>query len=250
MEREEKLLLARIDDLFHACDKYCVARFSPFLDGAQKRMVEENYLSISGYQTLFFGGYPESERQMFGVFPEWEDATQSHFPISVLQITSGYGEPLSHRDYLGSILSFGIDRNKTGDILIDGNTAYVFASTDICEYLRENIKKVGNRGVKIEAVSPSDITVPEKQFELIDAVAASARLDAVLAAVLKLSRAQAVKLIEAEKVSIDHKMASDGAKNLTEGCLLSVRGYGRMRLDELGANTRKGRLHIRVKRYL
>lgn len=250
MNTEEKLLLARAEDLFRLCGKYAEPRFSDFLDGGQQAFLKENLFVPYEYQFLYFGGGPECERRMLGVFPEWQTLEEGLFPIRILKISSHYGEPLSHRDYLGSILGLGIQRNKTGDILIHQNDAYVFVCKDIAEYLCSHLEKIGNRGVQVSLAEPGQLPLPERKFEQLSLVVASLRLDAVLAGILRISRSEAEKLIAAGKVQADHKPAVQGAKPLEENTLLSVRGFGRYELQQVDGMTRKGRIHLSVKRYL
>lgn len=248
MTEEEKLLISRVNDVFRLCEKYACPRFTSFLDGAMQLCVKENI--YCGDNTMFFGGFEDSERKILGVFPEWTEPSEQEFPIGVLKISHTYGGELSHRDYLGSIMSLGIERSKTGDILVDGNTAFVFAESDICSYIKNNIKKIGSRGVDIEICAADDIVLPERKFQTLNIVAASMRLDAIVGALAKLSRAQAVRLIEGGKVSVNHKEILKAAYEVNEGDLISVRGFGRALADKVGANTRSGRLHVVMKKYV
>ena len=250
LANEQKLLLARTEDLYTLCDKYCCPRFSTFLDEAQQQDIMENIGQRSGYSSGFFGGYPAAQRKIFGVFPEWFTYSEADFLIKVLKFTKSYGETLTHRDYLGTILSLGIDRAKTGDILVDGDTAYVFVAEDIAEFIRDQVTKVANRGVKIEIIPCGEAVIPEQKFEEIKAVAASLRLDAVIAAILNLSRNTAGKLVEAGRVSVNHRAAAETAKGLAEGDVLSVKGYGRFILSQVGGKTRSERLHVIIKKYI
>ena len=237
MTDEEKLLISRVNDAFNLCEKY-----------AMQNCIKENV--YCGDTTMFFGGFEDSERKMFGVFPEWIEPDTMQFPISIVKITHKYGSELSHRDYLGSIMSLGIDRSKTGDILIDGNNAYVFAESDICDYIKNNINKIGNKGVVTSVCDASEVVLPERKFQIMNVVAASMRLDAVASAMMNSSRAHTAKLIEAGKVSVNHREITKGAYEVKEGDLLSVRGFGRALIDQIGANTRSGRLHVVIKKYI
>lgn len=250
MNTEEKLLLARAEDLFRLCGKYAEPRFSDFLDGGQQVFLKENLFVPYEYQAVYFGGNAGCERQMLGIFPEWQAPEEEEFPLQVLKISCRYGEPLSHRDYLGSILGLGIERNKTGDILIHEKDAYVFVCNDIAQYLCSHLEKVGSRGVEASLVGNGQISLPERKFEQLSVVAASLRLDAVLAAALHISRAEAEKLIAAGHVQVNHKPAIQGAKPLEDNALLSIRGFGRCELQQVDGVTRKGRIHLSIKRYL
>lgn len=246
---DKKILLARANDLFDLCDKYASARFSQFLDGAQIADIRENIRFPYGYNVMFWGGFEESERKIFGVFPEWEEAEEDKFPISVVKFTSGFSKKLTHRDYLGTVMSLGIDRSKIGDILIEEEFAYVFAYSDIAEYIRDNIRKIANVGVKAELLE-GGVYIPEKEYKTVDTVCASLRLDAVITGALNISRNASVQLIREGKVKLNYREENQSSKIVKEGDLISVRGYGRFFLEEAGNETRKGRLHITIKFYV
>lgn len=246
----EKLLTAKIDDLYKRCDKYAKAVFSDFLDPASQISVNENSFNNNGYRSVWFGGFTDAERKILGVFPDWEEATEEVFPIAALKIECKYDAKLSHRDYLGAVLSLGIDRSKIGDILVEENTAVIFALDTAADYIKNNIVKIGRCGIKITVLKFDEIVLPEPKFEIINTVAASERIDAVLAAALKLSRANTAKLINSGKVQINYKLCDNVSKNLCIGDLISVRGFGRLLFDNIGSETRSGRYHISLKRYV
>ena len=246
-----RLLAARTEDLFRLCEKYAEPRFSQFLDGGEAAYIEDNVVFPYGFNTMFFGGFHDSERRILGVFPEWIDAEEGLFPLSVLKISGGVTRGLTHRDYLGTILSLGIDRSKTGDIIIaEDGFAYAAVAEDISHYIADNIKKVGNQGVKISVLDSAVGIEPKRRFKPLGAVCASLRLDAVTGAVTGLSRSAASKLIAAEKVKINHRAASNPSKAVKEGDLLSVQGFGRFILDSADGKTRSGRIHISARKYI
>lgn len=244
---DKKILLSRANDLFKLCDKYASPRFSQFLDGAEIADIRDNIHFPYGYNVMFWGGFEDCERKVLGVFPEWEEAEEEKFPISVIKFIPGFTKKLSHRDYLGTIMSLGIDRAKIGDILVEENAAYVFAYSDIAEYIADNIAKIANTGVKSELLSGDGIDIPKKNYKFAEVVCASLRLDAVIAGALNISRNVSMQLIGAGKVKLNYREANQSSKILKEGDLVSVRGYGRFFLEEEGELTRKGRLHITVK---
>ncbi len=242
------IFTAKINDLYRLCQRRGEARFSAFLDEAQQADAE--VASESGFNTMWFGGFPEARRRILGVFPEWETPSEDAFDIDAIRISASFGGDLSHRDCLGSLMSLGIDRSKLGDILIDGTDAYVFVCGDISDYIIMNISKIGGRGVAVKKCALSEVKSAGYKFEIKDTVAASERLDAVIASILKLSRAQAAKLISRELVQINHRIATDNSKTLSPGDIISARGFGRFEYIGAGANTGSGRLHIKVKRFI
>lgn len=243
----EKLLIDKMYDLQRLCERDFEPQFSDFLDGAEQAIVKR-HCHMGSLNTRLFGGFDDAEKKVLGVFPEWMEP--GDYPIKILKIEHSFGGELSHRDYLGSVLGLGIERSKTGDILIDGNIAYVFVLSGIAEYIKQNLEKIGSRGVKVSIADEEDLHLPERKFQFIEGVCASPRLDAVIGACTNLSRARAAEMINAGLVKLNHIECEQVAKNVCEGDLMSVRGYGRYILEKVGEETRKGRIHITLKKYI
>ena len=240
MNTNHKLLIARINDLFSLCDKHCEMKCSDFLDGGELAVIEDEFQIPYGYNTLFFGGYENAERKVLCVFPEWQEPEESEVPISVIRFDVPKFRKLTHRDYLGTLMSLGIDRSKTGDILTDDEGAYVFVMSDIAEYVARNVNKIANAGVNTKIVDMADFIPPKPKTTEKMCVCASLRLDAVVAATLNISRGN----------TENHREVLDRSKQVGEGDLLSIRNYGRFILKDIGNNTRKGRLHITVEKFV
>ncbi|MGN0107051.1 MAG: RNA-binding protein [Hominilimicola sp.] len=247
---DSKLIKAKIGDLFDLCGKHCEAKFSSFLDGGEIALIEDEFHIPYGYNTMLFGGYDMAERKIFGVFPEWQEAQKEDFPLSVIRFEAPNFRSLTHRDYLGTLMSLGIDRSKTGDILTDEDGAYVFVESDIAEYVQRNVNKIANIGVKGHIVAMEDFNAPKPKTAEKMCVCASLRLDAVIAAALNISRSNAEHLVREGYVKINHREVSDRSKQIETGDLLSIRNYGRFILKDTGNNTRKGRLHITVEKFI
>lgn len=242
----DDIFIKKIQDVIRLSEKYGSPRFSKFLNEREQVQIRSEGIS----EGVFFGGYAASERKLFGAFPEWMEPNDYEFPITALRFSKKYKKELSHRHYLGTILSLGIERNEIGDILPDADGAVVFVSDDIAGFIRENIRKVAGCGVEISILDKCNIKIPEKRFELIDIVAASLRLDACLAAILKISRKDAKCIAISGNVSINHFEAKSEADKLSEGDLLSIRGFGRAEIVEIGGKTRSDRVHVTIKKYI
>ena len=242
----EKLLLRRVSDIREMAKRYNTPRFSDFLDETERATVKANRLDIGA---VWFGGYNGASRNMLGFFPDWAEPDTGEFPISAVKFTNKSDKKLSHREYLGTIMSLGIDRRKIGDIAVSDSGAYVFASSDIAGYIAA-IDKISRCGVKAEIVPLSECEIAEPEFELIGIVAASMRLDAVVASVLKLSRKNASDFITSGRCFVNHFEILRTDYGLSEGDLLSLRGFGRVEIVGAEGETRSGRLHIKIKKFI
>lgn len=247
MEKGNKELEAKIKDTIRLSEKYAQARFTAFLTEEEQAIIDE--IPMFGENFCYFGGYDGAKRRMFGVFPEWEEPDEDKFPIKIVNFIKKYPKDLTHRDYLGTILSLGIDRNKVGDILVYEDGAYVFLSENIADTILFGIEKIANCGIKSKIVNIDEIEIPKQEFDDIKCIAASMRLDAVISGITKLSRNQAMLLIKGGKVSQNHREIEDGSKSVAEGDTISIRGYGRFIVFSVDGRTGSGRLHVHIKKF-
>lgn len=243
----DKLLIRRISDVAALADKYNMPRFSDFLDEAEQAQLAAEYADAGG---LWYGGYDGAARRMIGFFPDWCEPDTEEFPIKAVHIVNKGTRQLSHRDYLGTIMSLGLERKKIGDIAVLPDGAYVFALSDVAEHIASSIEKIANCGVKCKLASVSECIIPEAEYKISDIVAASMRLDAVVASVCKLSRKNAADYIASGRCAVNHREVLRCDYGLNEGDLLSLRGFGRVQLMSAGNETRSGRLHITIKKFI
>lgn len=79
--------------------------------------------------------------------------------------------------------------------------------------------------------------------------AASARVDAIVAALFNVSRAEAQKAIRHDFVFVNFRPVGKRTQSLAAGDQLVFRSKGRVQLDELDLNRRSGRLWVSFRRY-
>jgi RNA-binding protein YlmH len=224
--------------------------YDPFQQGlallALKREKEIGY--------AFFGGYEGAERRRVALFPHAveENGAKSlvDWKIKAIEVT-GKSEfkKLSHRDYLGAILALGIKREKIGDLIVNEGACIVFMVEEMCNYVSLQLDKVGNVGVLAREIDLNHISFPEEETERIAASVSSLRLDGILARGFRVSRSKAASHIREGKVKVNYKIVPYPDYVLKEGDRVSLAGYGKMKLDEVGMNTKKGRIRIVIAKY-
>ena len=154
-----------------------------------------------------------------------------------------------HRDYLGSLMGLGIRREVLGDILPDQEGAVLLASTGIAPYIKENLMSVGRQEVTVEEIALEEITQHLSDGQEMTIGVASERLDAVISKVFSLSRQDASKAITSGKVQVNWRFVLKPDLSVKEGDLISIRGFGRIRIQNQTGTSRSGRLKIRIVRY-
>lgn len=239
---EEKRFL----ELGRRCARSGRACYSRFLEPSSVDLARRCGVR-EGAEVDFFGGYPEAERVVAAFFPEGEEP---QYPVECLDVTwNPRFAQVGHRDLLGAVMGLNIDREVTGDIVLAGEgKAYLFVLPEMAEYVIANLESAGRASVKVSR-HEGDVECPEPEGERVRITLASLRLDAFVASGYNLSRAEAQKRINAGLVKLNHVPNLHTDAPVKEGDLLSVRGFGRMKVEQLTGETRRGRLAAQIFRY-
>ena len=151
---EEEVLVGRIQDLAEQCYHRDVPSHTEFLTLAEQDLFYRTVNKIPGVRYVLSGGYEAAERKAALFLPSYaEDGDASMLPIAVVRISplnEKFADALSHRDFLGSLMNLGVERYKLGDILIDGNQAYLICMADMADYICAELKKVRHTSVYCE----------------------------------------------------------------------------------------------------
>jgi len=221
--------------------------FSKFLDPAQGELA----LGAARRQRAavrLWGGYEDAERRIAAFLAPDVPEEPLEWPLRWLRCRwdPRYAAP-GHRDLLGALLGQGVERDNLGDLLVAEGVAYCAALPDIAGYL-SSLCEAGRAAIRCD-VPEGDPQLPQPRLEPQRRTVASLRLDAVLAAAWNLSRGEAADMIAQGRVRVDHLPEERSDARLGEGALVSARGWGRFRLAEVGAATKKGRIGITLSHY-
>ena len=99
-------------------------------------------------------GYDGAERNICVFLPQWQESqdwiSSEYCPLRVLRCFWPKEIELTHRDFLGAVLSLGIDREKIGDILV---------RDDKCDIITVSYTHlVVTYGVNINAIAKSIVS--------------------------------------------------------------------------------------------
>lgn len=245
---EERFLFAHISDLAELSQRTGVPRYSAFLN-ERGAIVAGFGAAQTGTVPIFFGGYDGAARTVCGflkgTYAENMPAGDA-FPVRAVTFSFRGNDKLSHRDFLGCILSAGLQRRTVGDILVAEDHAVVFC-LDTAEEIIGGITKIGNVGVKAESGITREL--PAARFERIIAAVSSLRLDCIVGACTNISREKSASLVKSGQVSADFSVCLNVSETVKEKTVISIRGYGRFRLGEIVGQTKKGRLRVVIEKY-
>lgn len=243
---EERILYARALDKAFLAERSGRAQFSDFMDPRKAGVfctLADKERSL-GAKRLLWGGFEDAERRMIGFFPDYEEPSRENFPIVCIRIAYNgkFSRELTHRDFLGSVLGLGINREKVGDILVEDESACIFVRDEVSDFICTGLERVGRTKVKTELVGT--YSGQAKQGEERRITVASLRLDAVLSGAFNISRGKTSDMIRAEKAFVNWTPASGGSGSVAEGDMLTLRGIGRVRLKKIEGTTKKDRVAV------
>lgn len=251
MEKEEDILKNRLLELSKIAHIRGINTYSNFLNLAEQdffhRFVKKDL--YTSYK--FNGGYELAERQIVSFSPDalCYENNPPIIPISIRPKSIKYSDKLTHRDYLGTILGLGIERNKIGDILVDDNETIVFIHESLHTFISDSLTRVKNTFVEVCTAEISEITYSPK-FQEIRGTVPSIRLDAIISLVLNESRSKLIRLIEGGKVYVNGRLITTNAYKIQELDLISIRGYGKFQFDKIENTTKKNRIFVSIKKFI
>ena len=250
MDRDE-FFEKRVQELANMAYNRDIVTFTDFLNLNELHMVNSLANRNPGIHLDSFGGYDFAERQIVAFIPDalsydWEYPIQC---IRILNKGAKFQTSLTHRDYLGALIHLGIERSVLGDILVQKDGAYVFCQEHMVDFIIENLCRIRHTNVLAEVVKKPE-ELPALEFQTTTGSVASLRLDSILALAFHASRSSLVQNIESGNVFVNGKMITSNGYQLKEGDIISLRGKGKFQFMESGGQSKKGRLFVKINRYI
>lgn len=248
---EDKVLLAKVWDKINAGLRREIPANTCFLSPRELEMTHYLFGDVPGLYT--FGGYEGAERQMLVYLPEYLDEsalTDEDSPVVCLRATFYEGDSPNHRDFLGALMGAGIARETVGDICVGKGNCDFFVTAEIAPYIQQNFTSAGRTKLRISALPLCEARIPEPETKEIRDTLASLRLDSVISAGFRIGRSLAAQYVTQGKAAIDGLPCEKPDKAVAEGVKISVRGLGKIKLETVNGQTKKGRISVTILRYV
>lgn len=245
---DEKRLLGRLQGLIVKAS-HGLAGLSDFLDLRQQDLAGAAAVNGENIKWNLDGGYAEAERKRLTVYPAWDSDSDAGIAYIKISHKEYPGQSIGHRDYLGAILNLGLKREKLGDIVVQDQNAFIIVDESMAGFICQQLTRVKHSSVRAEMISKDELVYNPPRLTDLQLNLSSLRLDAAIAAVFKLSRSQVEGYIERGEARINHLEILKPSAGIKLGDLVSVRGLGRFRLEEIGGLSRKGRQYVKICRW-
>lgn len=255
---EDQLLLAHVSDKKQSCAMMSMVTNTEFLDVRQRSLIVplEREMNTE-VQTFYCGGYDGAERLIAVFVPSFFQAESlddvfgdDDNPLTLLKISKDRFSDLTHRDYLGAIMGLGLKREMLGDIIVEKDGCFLVCLSSVADYLCENLTSAGRGTVTTQKVGFELLQNREEHFETITAFVSSLRLDNLVTAAFNVSRTLATEAIGKGIVFVDGVEVNKPDKQIGEKSKIVFRKKGKVLLDSVDGKSKKGRLHITIKRYI
>ena len=248
---EDRVLLPKLWDKINAGIRRCIPANTPFLSPRELEMAKFLFGEVPGL--CAFGGYEDAERKMLIYLPEYLDEESLYdedAPLFCLRATFFENDVLSHRDFLGALMGAGIARETVGDICVGKGCCDFFVTAEIAPYIIQNFLSAGRTKLHISQIPLRDARIPEPEVKEIKDTLASLRLDSVISSGFRIGRNLAAQYVSGGKAAIDGLPCEKPDKAVAEGCKISVRGLGKIKLVSINGKTKKDRISVTIHRYV
>ena len=249
---EQEWLIKRMKDLAEQSYRNNIYTYTHFLNPEELSCFLNHKEQFMAFPYQISGGNENCERKMIGFGNVEEFGYEGEFPIQLLKISPlllKFAKDISHRDVLGALMHLGIERNVIGDIVVRDKIAYVYCEKSMTEFIIDKLDKIGHTNVKCE-VTDLSLTELSPVIKEEKVIVASLRLDALICAIYKLSRTEVLEYFRAKKVFMDYSLIENNSVKVKEGCIISVRGFGKICFKQICGETKKGKIMAVYDRYI
>lgn len=198
-----------------------------------------------------FPSYENCERKVFILYPPyWETFDENDFIRGIRIYNKSKFKKLSHKDYLGALMSLGIERSKTGDIYVYDDYGDLVVHNDISDYIIYNLDKIGNNRIEAERIKLDQINFKEQEHEIVNIISSSMRIDNIVKHLTNTSREKAGLMIKSGNVKNNFIPEDRVSAELKVGDMLSISRAGRFKIHSIEGTTKSGKLKIQIKHYV
>lgn len=248
--KDEQPFIERVIGWIREVEERYSPRLTDFLDPRQRFIINAIVGQYDDLLVFEEGIFEGAERKRVYIAPSYFEPTVEDFQMTTFSINYPTKfVQLKHPNVLGALLSIGIDRSKYGDIRIEEEMIQFVVASEVAEFVRTNVTSIGKVKVKLDVIDDTTplIQLVEEWVEQTYTVT-SMRLDVILANVFNISRQKSQALIKAGRVKVNWTVREETSFEIQEGDILSVRGFGRLKIIMISGRTKKEKIRLHIGR--
>lgn len=251
---EHKLLIAKVIDKYEFSKTKNKITYTDFLNISEISVVKKVLKEENISDFIIYGGKQETDRSLLIFFPEKfsKEMIEKNYEkiFEVIRIKLPNNIKYEHREFLSGIMKLGIKREKFGDILVTDFGADIIALAEISKVLQNDLKTLTRfRKSEITVENINDLSFIETEFETLNIIVSSIRLDNFVSELAKCSRTNASDIISEGRVFVNSINEFKDSKKINIGDLITIRGKGKFIFDGIEKETKSGRYLLNMRKY-
>jgi RNA-binding protein YlmH len=249
---DEKPFVDRAEEWIERSAQQHELKRTDFLDPRQAQILLALANRNPDVNVRLDGGYDQAERKRAIIGPDYRNLDDEAMGIGVL-VVNGPGQAqleLDHGDFLGALLGLGIKRDRIGDIHVHEHFCHIVVMDEIADYLNIHLRQVHRINVLTDVVPLAELNIVVPKLEEMNLSVASMRLDGIASDVYRISRSKIMDPIRAGRCRVNWKSEEDPSKQLREGDVVSFKGLGRFKVLEMDGVTKKGRIRVKIGKFI
>ena len=249
-----KLLVAKIIDKYEFCKTKNKITYTDFLNISEISIVK-NVLKEEKIQNyIIYGGKEETDRSLVIFYPDKfsKEMVEKNFEkiFEVIRIKLPNNIKYEHREFLSGIMKLGIIREKFGDIIVTDFGADIIVLSEISKILSNDLKTLTRfRKSEITVENINELSKIETEFEDVNIIVSSIRLDNFVAELANCSRNNSEEIINEGRVFINSINEFKPSKKININDIITIRGKGKFIFDGIEKETRSGRYLLNMRKY-
>ena len=251
---EYKLLIAKVIDKYEFSKTKNKITYTDFLNISEISVVKKLLKEERIQNYIIYGGKEETDRSLLIFYPEKfsKEMVEKNFEkiFEVIRIKLPNNIKYDHREFLSGIMKLGIIREKFGDIIVTDFGADIIVLSEISNILLNDLKTLTRfRKSEITIQSIKDLSLLENEYEDINIIVSSIRLDNFVAELANCSRNNSEEIINEGRVFINSINEFKASKKINVNDIITIRGKGKFIFDGIEKETRSGRYLLNMRKY-
>lgn len=190
----------------------------------------------------------------YNIYKPYKDAekiilyTTSLPYIKIYKIES-YNQ-LTHQSIMGSLFGLNISTETFGDIILHNNYFYIYLLNDISDLIVNELNRIGNYYVKLTEVDKNFLNSYEKDYEKIEIIVSSLRIDTIISRLINTNRDKAKIIIKNKQVTLNYNILNKNDYIIKENDVFSIKKFGKYKFIKIIKKTKKDNYIIWINKYI
>lgn len=192
----------------------------------------------------------------FKVFSPFEEAEKvvlyaNECPkVRLFKICCYKDDIINHSSVMGSLFGLNITNEKFGDIVKWQNDFYIYLLNDICDLVIDELRMIGSVPVSLKEVSGDLLCNFEREYEKIELIVSSLRIDTVISKLIGCNRDLVSEKVKGQDVFLNDVVVKKASNVFEVGDVFSVRRCGKFKFRKIIGRTKKDNYIIEIDKYV